>query len=287
MRPDAARREFLQSASAAALLALLDPPHLLAAQEAAQSAPAGGAARPLLAKLRFHCATPLKEMRAFYQDRLGLRVRQDSDMEITFAAGRTDVTFTKIEASAAPPSYHFAFNIPENKIRSAREWQLERSKLIRTPENLRDPEFPDDVRHFRAWNAHSVFFWDPAGNLVEYIARHELKNAAEGAFSSRDILCASEIGMVIAAEDQEKTVRALQTELGLSEYAPEKDRFWTLGDANGLLLFLPRGPREVDPDRKYEFQPFPTEAMVRGRKTIDRTIAGYPHRIDMRERTPG
>ena len=65
---------------------------------------------------------------------------------------------------------------------------------------------------------------------------------------------------------------------------PEKGRFWTLGDANGLLLFLARGPRSVDPDRAYEFNIFKVDVTLRGSKRAEKRIAGYPHRITMNEK---
>src|SRR5690606_23910333 len=126
--------------------------------------------------LRLHTSTPLHSMRYFYHELLEFPIVDEKATEITFQTGETALTFVKTPASKNP-FYHLAFNIPENKIRSARDWQLKRTALQPSPEHLIDAAYTDDIRHFKSWNAHSIFFWDPAGNLVEYIARHDLANA--------------------------------------------------------------------------------------------------------------
>ena len=69
---------------------------------------------------------------------------------------------------------------------------------------------------FSHWNAHSVFFYDPAGNVVEYIARHDLKNAAPGGFGSADILYASEIAWIV--DDVAATASTLKKVVGIDQY---------------------------------------------------------------------
>jgi hypothetical protein len=57
----------------------------------------------------------------------------------------------------------------------------------RIPARLRDPAYPDDLVDFRHWNAQSVFFFDPAGTIVEYIAGHDLQNATTTGFGDQDL----------------------------------------------------------------------------------------------------
>jgi len=275
------RRGFLGRAAAASLVTLFHREIASADHAAGPGKPLPGAARPRIAGLRLQTAAPLAEMQAFYGGRLGLPIRNESAAETTIAGGATEITFVRSAATEGRPFYHFAFNIPENKIRRAREWQLERSPLITTPPALRDAAYPDDVRHFRRWNAHSVFFWDPAGNLVEYIARHDLPNAADGAFTSGDILHVSEIGFIVEESRRGELARELREQLGWPAYRPEAGGFyWALGDEHGLALLLPRGLRpNVDHGRPVEFKVFPTEATLRARESTANALAGYPYRI--------
>jgi catechol-2,3-dioxygenase len=69
-------------------------------------------------------------------------------------------------------------NIPENKIEEAQDWLLQHNcKLLKaTPNEVIDVE--KNIVYFHTIHAHSVYFYDPAGNLVELIARHHLNNSS-------------------------------------------------------------------------------------------------------------
>ena len=163
---------------------------------------------------------------------------EEKSERLTIDAGLTRITFLKSAETDAKPFYHFAFNIPENKILAAHQWQKERCPLLPIPERLRNGKYPDDVVNYSHWNAHSVFFFDPAGNVVEYIARHDLKNAGSGDFGSDDILYASEIAFVV--EDVTATAAILKDVAGVVQYRGASDEFAAIGDEHGLLLVMKR-----------------------------------------------
>lgn len=267
------RRQFLKRASALALavhegLAWSSPKN--AARIANNDA-------PRLLHLRLLTAAPLVKIKAFYHELLGLPLLEEKAGEFTFAGGQTSITFAQAQPEHGEPFYHFAFNIPENKVRSAHDWQKSRTPLDRLNANLRDPAMPEDVVHFRHWNAHSVFFWDPAGNLIEYIARHDLKNSAAGSFSTKDILYASEIGFI--SEDVTNTAAAMKKALGLEQYRGGDDNFRALGDEHGLLLVIIRGRRWGYEEKAPPTGIFPTVAEIRGVKSAQFAIASHPYEI--------
>ena len=184
-------------------------------------------------------AASLIELKKFYTSLLGLPMLSEQNDQFTMRAGETTIRFIKTTEKDAAPFYHFAFNIPENKILKAREWQLKRTALSATPSHMIDEKYPKDIRHFQNWNAHSVFFWDPAGNLVEYIARHDLKNGVDGEFSSKDILCASEIAFIV--NDSNAIADEIKSSFGLGQYKGGDENFRAIGDENGLLLVMKKG----------------------------------------------
>jgi catechol-2,3-dioxygenase len=119
-------------------------------------------------------------MKAFYGKTLDLGIKDERADRFTVEAGETRITFTH-EAQTVDgraPFYHLAFNIPENKIVPALEWQKVRTPLLPIPERNRAAGLPPEVVDDSHWNAHSIFFLDPAGKVLEYIARHDLKNGA-------------------------------------------------------------------------------------------------------------
>src|SRR5262249_54529847 len=121
---------------------------------------------PRILTLTLLTSVPLTKMKAFYHQTLGLSVVDEKPDRLTFCAGETRLTFAKAGVDDGNPFYHFAFNIPENKVLAARTWQRERTPLLPIPPRLRDPAYPDDVVDYRHWNAHSIFFFDPASNVV-------------------------------------------------------------------------------------------------------------------------
>lgn len=252
------------------------------AQQATDSADSPGspgrADRNRIRRLRLVSAAPIAEMAAFYRDKLGLNVTASSPEECIVDAGQTRITFVKKAEPAKMPFYHFAFNIPENKIVAAHRWQSERTPLLPIPARLREARFPDEVVNYAHWNAHSIFFFDPSYNVVEYIARHDLANAAPGGFTSDDILYASEIAFV--TDDVSATSEKLRQIAGTGNFRGASDQFAAVGDELGLLLVMKRG-------RVISFESpvtkavdvFPTAATIRAEKPGEHSFADFPYEV--------
>src|SRR5437588_4830670 len=138
-------------------------------------------------------------LRDFYAGvlRLPTQLAQDT---LSVQAGSSRLTF-RPAPTRWDGFYHFAFNIPENQVWEAKAWVLSRVPLIRD-------QAGQDEFDFESWNAHSVYFRDPAGNILEFIVRHNLPNRADRPFDERGILYISEIG--IASEDVLETVHMLE-----------------------------------------------------------------------------
>lgn len=273
------RREFLRATGGTALLAAMHGPAWALDGRGGKPA-ARSVDEHLILGVRLQTATPLEEMRNFYGDLLGFKIITSSANELIVETGNSRITFVPAPQAVERPFYHFAFNIPENKLRAARKWQLARTPLIPPNADIVDPEYGADVWHFRHWNAHSIFFWDPADNIVEYIARHELKTAAAGDFSLNDIHYVSEIGLMV--DDQGRSAAEIEKHLGLASYPPGNDQPWAMGDAHGLLLCLSRGRIWGTRDKKRRFDEFPTEATIRGTRAMEYTMTGRPYKIIVR-----
>ena len=232
------RRHFLgSSAATAAFFAVHDLP-LIGAPAAGPAAGRSQAAHPVA---RVAHGGPLSAMKAFYGKTLDLRLMNERADRFTVEAGETQITFVASAdaASGRAPFYHFAFNIPENKILQALEWQKARTPMLPIPERNRADGFPPEVVDYRHWNAHSVFFLDPAGNVVEYIARHDLKNGDTHPFSWGDILYVSEIGLVV--DDVAAAADAIKDIAAVAPYKGGNGDFTAMGDEYGLVLVMKRG----------------------------------------------
>jgi len=168
----------------------------------------------------------LQAQRDFYAKILELSVKL-SPRGLEVQAGNTSLVFTQAQADF-DGAYHFAFNIPENQFQAAKAWMSNRIPLL-YDETGKD-EFASE-----SWNSNSVYFKDAAGNVLEFIARHNLKNAVLGDFESQQILNISEIGL--PSKDVIAFANELCNKLSLSVFRQEpSETFTPVGDDNGLFI---------------------------------------------------
>jgi catechol-2,3-dioxygenase len=275
------RRRFVGSAAAAAAFFAMHDLPLIGQGFAAQ----GASGVPRLLSLELLAGAPLDAMKVFYGKALGLGIRDESRNRFTIEAGETRLTFVESShvVDGRAPFYHFAFNIPENKILSALEWQKARTPMLFIPDRNRAAGFPPEVVDYRHWNAHSIFFLDPAGNVVEYIARHDLKNAGSGPFSWADIQYASEIAFV--TDDVRQTAATLAEVASVSQYRNGDANFMAMGDEYGLLLVMKRG-RVVDftSNAEHGVRVYRTGVTVRGAKARTYEFDAHPYQLAIEER---
>lgn len=170
------------------------------------------------------------DLRGFYADTLGQPVEPHGE-GFTVTVGTSALTVAAADPGTAPV-YHLAFTVPRNKLSLAKAWLAERTPL------LTDADGRDEFR-FDAWEATSVYFADPAGNILELIAWGALANDAHGPFGPTDLLAVSEVGLPVG--DVPTTV----TQLGEAGFAPYRDEwspdFAPVGDALGRLIVVPVG----------------------------------------------
>jgi catechol-2,3-dioxygenase len=162
---------------------------------------------------------------------LGFQEVSGKDEVLRLRAGRSELIFRAGPLGA--PCYHFAFTISSNKAAQARQWLLARGLRL-----LKDAD--GDYFQSEEWNAHQMYFLDTDGNIVEFIARHDLPDHSDGPFGAADVLGISEIGIVVpdVLEFVEECTRAS----GLMPYVdPPHPRFTALGDEHGLLICVPEG----------------------------------------------
>jgi catechol-2,3-dioxygenase len=115
---------------------------------------------------------------------------------------------------------HFAVNVAPDRFEEAVAWARERFAVVR-----------DEVP-FPHWRARAAYFFDPAGNLVELIAR-------ERAPGEELMLEVSEVGLPVA--DVGEAVAFLEAELGLSHFSGDRSNFSAMGDDRGLFILVPVG----------------------------------------------
>jgi catechol 2,3-dioxygenase-like lactoylglutathione lyase family enzyme len=224
-----------------------------------------------LLEVRLKAADPAA-LRDFYAATLGLPASVDPAGNLAVQAGATRIVF---EPGPDPePVYHFAFNIPTNRFPEAKRWLQARTALL--PRSGTG----EDELYFDVWNAHACYFADPAGNILELIARHNLHEESEQPFGSESILRVSEIGL--PAPTVAQMVDALTAGPDLCLYSGDRENFAALGDEHGLVIVVPEG-RGWLPEERVPAAAFPAVLTLKGGSDAgcvwDGAQEGLPYRL--------
>lgn len=169
----------------------------------------------------------LKETEKFYSEILGFKKLNSGSGKISFRTGNSVLVFNK--SVNLKPKYHFAFNIPCNKLTEALEWIKGKTEVIKNP----DDEFISD---FKNWNAKAFYFYDNNGYIVEFIVRYDLENFSDKEFNSDSVQSISEIGIV--TDEPMKLAESFNEKYQLCYFSkgPKRADFTVLGDDNGLIV---------------------------------------------------
>jgi catechol-2,3-dioxygenase len=177
----------------------------------------------------------------FYNEVLGLNTMSKEDSGISFNAGSTKLTFRP--SINVKPVYHFAFDVPNNKLFEAFDWIEKKTKIMYVIP-------PDKIADFYNWNAKSFYFYDNNGNILEFIARNDLDNATQKAFDGASILSVSEIGLV--SRNVVVQCDELFDKYGLTSYSkqPKLNKFIVLGTVTGLFILVEENRDWYPTDKK-------------------------------------
>lgn len=197
----------------------------------------------------------------FFAGTFGLPAQHDPGKCATITVGASQLRFG-VDKRGDTHRHHYAFNVPSNQFAAAVAWLRMRAPLIRDAAG-RELFYSED------WDADSAYFYDPAGNIGELIARRTLPGADQP-FSAASLSCVSEVGVgcmhVQAAAD------AIQHLTGAPAYhwSPPASIFAPLGDEQGLLILVPTG-RIWFPDTGIPAKDTPFRAVVQradGQRTV-------------------
>ena len=206
----------------------------------------------------------------FYGETLGLPVRPEP-AAVLVTVGRTELLFEQSDDVRGKP-YHLAFNIPENRLGNGRDWLAARGVAV----------LHDRVYTFDSWNAHAVYFADPAGNILELIARHDLPAPPPDglSFGARHLLSVSEVAFV--TDDVPALAADIERVTGIGPYRPGDAQFTAVGDADGLFILAATG-REWFPETGLPAEALPLTIRARTGDGTPFSVQGPPYRVARQE----
>ncbi|OAB45600.1 VOC family protein [Paenibacillus antarcticus] len=212
-------------------------------------------------------AERLDALKEFYSVHLEFPIIDSSNTSITFSVGSSRLTFVQSDC-VATPFYHFAFNIVETKNELAIEWL--KSKGI----NINQVDDHDES-YFESWNCHSIYFYDPAGNIVEFIARHNQEHESDSEFSTKDIINISEIGL--PSEDVIELSTYIQEEYNEQIYLSGSPTFTPIGDEEGLVILSSLQRIWLGSNKESEI--FPVEIVINKGESGTKQLLQYPYKV--------
>jgi catechol-2,3-dioxygenase len=153
---------------------------------------------------------------------------------------------------------HFAVNVPPDRFEEAVAWARGQASLIQ-----------DDVP-FPLWRARAAYYFDPAGNLVELIAR-------ERAPGAELLIEVSEVGLPVA--DVGAAVAFFEAELELPHFSGDRESFSAVGDDHGLFILVPVGRAWLFTDRPSGDAP--VRVTIEGAAAGEFSVPGSSHVIEI------
>ncbi|WP_420149406.1 VOC family protein [Spirosoma sp.] len=168
----------------------------------------------------------LTATREFYTRRLDLPIVDESADSLTLQVGWTQLIFRSVAYPVAP--YHFAINVPSGMLEMCMYW-FSLDYMDTQAQGQTIAEFP-------AWRARSAYFFDNNGNILEFIARHDLPSVDSNLTAEDLFQGISELGIVTPCVV--KTTYQLSKHFGVKPFSKSKPMhdFAALGDDNGLFI---------------------------------------------------
>lgn len=179
----------------------------------------------------------LPELKAFYQNTLGFPIIASSENSFEVQMGTSTIEFQKSDVGCY---YHYACNVPSFQSGEALHWLEERVAIL-------PDENGNKIIDFVNWNADAIYFFDPAFNEPEMIARKNLDIQTDLPFSPKSIINISEIGLPVKnVEDTfqylNQTIRAIgkyrSQNIELARFSGDFKRFGAAGNEQGLFILV-------------------------------------------------
>ena len=197
----------------------------------------------------------LSSLAAFYSGTLELPLTRSDPGVVAVEVGETTLEF---RAGAGDPFYHSAFLVPGDRFAAARRWAADRIAL------LPDEDTGERVFDFEHWDAHALYFQDPAGSIGELIAQRGVgESGTTGPFHPSELLGFSEVGIV---GDPPSLAEALSRAFALEVWSgtvTEEKRLAFVGEKARTLILARAGRPWLPTWRPAEAHP--VEVVIAGR----------------------
>lgn len=196
----------------------------------------------------------LKTQQGFYEGLLGFSTLGSDSEKLVINAGATQLVFS---SRTTTPVYHFAFLIPTGSLEAAIDFVESKGiELLPLRENK--------IIHFDS--GRSIYFYDPDGNIAEFIERPGLSYPAKDTFQISDVIRINEIGHPVL--DPLSESNKLISQYGIEPINPKAFRknFCWVGDHEGAIIVVEKDRHWLPTDIPAVFNDFELEYAENGQR---------------------
>lgn len=209
----------------------------------------------------------LANLEKFYVQKLGFEKVNEDLNSFTIQTGKSQLCFS---SSVENAFYHFAFNIPENQLEMAIKY-LKNKQIELLKYNDKE------VLDFPNWNAHAIYFFDVAGNIVEFIARHDLNNFSNIVFDTSCITEISEVGFPVPSIQTFYEKIQKNWDIPVYSHASNLETFCAIGNPEGLFIIVSLEKQWLPTTKACAI--FPIEVVIESTKNKIQKIENLPYTV--------
>lgn len=172
--------------------------------------------------------TDLLSTEKFYTEVLNFKIQDKQSNKITFIVGESLLTFILCE-KIMKPTYHFAFLVPNHKIKETKIWISNKIKILEAGNK-------DNMVTFENWKAQSFYFYDNNKNLLECIAREDYSDELFQPSIAPYVININEVGIATDLPLSISEIIIQKTKINYFAKGPVREDFAALGTEEGLFV---------------------------------------------------
>ena len=194
----------------------------------------------------------INEQLHFYHHIIGLDLLKADENRTQLQAGSTKLIF---QNSVKTFLYHYCFLIPNGTLEEAMTFLREKDI---------DPISYNGSEIVRFPTGRSIYFYDPDGNIAEFIERPSLANESAEPFNANSILKVNEIGLPHDNPLGISNKIIQEFDIQLSQPEIMREDFCWVGDYNGVFIVPEIGRYWIPTEHSAMVNDFEIEFVSRG-----------------------
>ncbi|MDP8208946.1 MAG: hypothetical protein P9L92_19945 [Candidatus Electryonea clarkiae] len=204
-----------------------------------------------------------------YADQFQFPIVERDVNRMDLQVGNSILSFNRADMDTIP-YYHFAIGIPSKCLQQAKLWLSARAQILGRG---------NEKEFFYSYlaGAQAVFFTDASENIGELVSRRERPEFDDRAFSLKNLLGITEIGLPV--NDVDSARDQIAEAFGLQDSVIKLPQFTAIGNFEGSIDIVPVGRNWLPTEKGAAL--FPLEVTILGDEEKSFTLPDHPYTFHM------